>query len=92
MGFLHHTAAECDHHMRLLLLDPPELPQPSVDSLVRVLAHSTCVVDNKIRLFLVRLLDVPDPLQDAGKLLGIAGVHLAPECGDAEGERAACLS
>ena len=84
LRFLHHTAAQRDHHVRILLFDPPELSQTSVDSLICIFTHCTCVIDDKIRFLLFRLLRVSDSLEDTGKLFRISGIHLASERGNAE--------
>ena len=86
---LHHAAAQRDHHMGIFLFDPAKLSQAAVDALVCIFPDRTCIVDDEIRLLLIRFFHVADALQDAGQLLGIPGVHLASEGGYAKSKRPA---
>ena len=90
LRLLHHAAAQSDHHMRILLLDSAELSKTSVYSLVRVLAHRTRIVDDEIRLLLVRLFYVTDLLQDSNQFLRITRIHLTAESGNAKSQRPSC--
>ena len=48
--FLHHTSAECDHHMWIFLLISMQVAKTSVYFIVCIFTDSTCIVNNKIRI------------------------------------------
>ena len=79
---LHHAAAQRDHHARMLFLIMPELSKPAVYLVVRVLAHRTRIVEDKIRLLALRG-HIPYRIQYAAQLFGVAGIHLTAHIDDA---------
>ena len=61
--FLHHTSAECDHHMRIFLLIPMQVAKTPVHFIVCIFTDSTCIVNNKICILRFRLL-IANGIQD----------------------------
>ena len=85
---LHHATAQSDHHMRIFLLIIGQITQSSIHLIVRILTHSTGIIDHKIRM-LVFCLDISDIRQNSDKLLRISGIHLTSESLNAAGQLAA---
>ena len=91
MGFLHHTSAQTDHHIRILLFCSSKLSETPVNSLVCVLPYCACVINDEVGFSLLRFLHISHLLQDADKFFRVPGIHLASEGGNAESERTPCL-
>ena len=81
--FLHHTAAEPDHHVGIFLFQGMEIAQPAIYPEIGILPDRTGVINYKIRRFTVAFY-VTDFFQYPPELLGIPGIHLAAEGVDAE--------
>ena len=56
---LHHTAAQCNHHVWIFFLISMQITKPSVYFIVRILTNSTGIINNKIRILRFRFL-IPD--------------------------------
>ena len=76
MGFLHHTAAERDHHMRFLLFHAAKISQAAIDTLVGILTDRTGIVNNKVCFVFFICLDITDRFQNTIQFFRVAGIHL----------------
>ena len=75
---LHHAAAETDYHMGILLFQAVQIAQPSVNTLICILADCAGIIKNKVG-FLALPLRKSGFQEDSHQLFRIMGVHLASE-------------
>ena len=67
-GLLHHTAAQCNQHIRMSLLCPLHLSQTAVNTEISVFTYRTGIVNDKIRILRICFC-ITDAFQNARQFL-----------------------
>ncbi len=75
---LHHTAAKSHLHVMVFLFQAVDVAQAAINSLVGIVPYGTGIVNNKIRVFVLRR-QITDAFKNPGQLFRIPGIHLTPE-------------
>ena len=76
LRFLHHASTHGNDHLRILLFIIFQCSKSSINTYIRILTHSTCIIVNKVRFFRIRL-HVTDIFKNPVQLLRIFKIHLA---------------
>ena len=74
---LSHTAADGDLEVRVAFLDVGQLTEVSVETVVRVLSHSTGVEDDDIGLVIGVCGNIAGVIEKSGESFGVVDIHLA---------------
>ena len=78
LRFLHHTAAQSDHHMGILLFQAVQIAQMSIHFQIGVLPHCAGVIEHQVSVIFLPFCKT-GLLQNSLQFLRIPGVHLTAE-------------